>query len=117
VAAGGFRKKILFAVLLAVEVAALPVAINIATESLPDSWRPYLWIAWPLVVLATLGLAISGLGNRAATNIPASAPIQANSADSGGTVFGVQGGRQIIHPPPQPQRGPADDGPPETQNP
>lgn len=103
----------MFAVVLAVEAAALPVAINIATESLPDGWRPYLWIAWPVVVVATLGLALSGGRNQAAADPPAAAPIQINSsAAGGGTVFGVQGGRQVIHPPPQPQRGPADDDPP-----
>jgi hypothetical protein len=30
------------------------VSTNIATNALPDSWRPYLWLAWPIAVLLTV---------------------------------------------------------------
>src|SRR5215213_3339665 len=30
------------------------VSTNIATNALPDSWRPYLWLAWPIAVFVTI---------------------------------------------------------------
>lgn len=36
------------------------VLTNIATNVLPDSWRPYLWLAWPAALLVTaIGIVIA----------------------------------------------------------
>src|SRR5215217_9162841 len=38
----------------------LAVATNVATSSLPEAWRPYLWIAWPgMGLLAVLSIALA----------------------------------------------------------
>lgn len=40
--------------------ALLAIAINIATSVLPESWKPYLWLAWPTVILlSTVGIGLS----------------------------------------------------------
>ncbi len=47
-------------------VAALTaVTTNVATNALPESWRPYLWLAWPLLaVLLTGGLTLAVFASR-----------------------------------------------------
>ncbi|MCM0677501.1 NACHT domain-containing protein [Micromonospora phytophila] len=39
-------------------VALLGVATNVATGALPDRWSPYLWLAWPLLILLVLALVV-----------------------------------------------------------
>jgi hypothetical protein len=39
---------------------ALAITVNMATDALPESWKPLLWLAWPLLaleVVASVGLA------------------------------------------------------------
>ncbi|SCG78502.1 NACHT domain-containing protein [Micromonospora echinaurantiaca] len=43
-------------VLSVVGVALLGVATNVATGALPAGWSPYLWLAWPLLILLVLVL-------------------------------------------------------------
>ncbi|MCO1596846.1 NACHT domain-containing protein [Micromonospora sp. RHAY321] len=43
-------------VLSVICVALLGVATNVATGALPDRWSPYLWLAWPLLLLLVLAL-------------------------------------------------------------
>ncbi|MEH1165846.1 NACHT domain-containing protein [Micromonospora sp. CPCC 205539] len=43
-------------VLSVICVALLGVATNVATGALPERWSPYLWLAWPLLVLLILAL-------------------------------------------------------------
>ncbi len=33
------------------------ILINIATSQLPDSWKPYLWLSWPLALLVMIASA------------------------------------------------------------
>jgi hypothetical protein len=43
-------------VLSVICVALLGVATNVATGALPERWSPYLWLAWPLLILLILAL-------------------------------------------------------------
>ncbi|MGH3709712.1 MAG: NACHT domain-containing protein [Pseudonocardiaceae bacterium] len=44
-------------VMAVIAALVLPVTINIATGTLPESWKPHLWLAWPAAaVLATLSI-------------------------------------------------------------
>lgn len=45
-------------VLSVICVALLGVATNVATGALPDSWEPYLWLAWPLLVALIVTLVV-----------------------------------------------------------
>lgn len=45
--------------LATIAVLMLPATINVATGALPESWRPYLVFAWPVVVLLAAPLIIS----------------------------------------------------------
>ena len=42
--------RTLLTLLPLVPILFLPVVTNIATNSLPASWTPYLWLAWPLSI-------------------------------------------------------------------
>ncbi|MEU6078006.1 NACHT domain-containing protein [Micromonospora sp. NPDC047074] len=57
-------------------VALLGVATNVATGALPDGWTPYLWLAWPLLMLLVSVLVVVEVQRgreprRAATAVPA----------------------------------------------
>ncbi|HEX3589269.1 MAG TPA: hypothetical protein VHV74_06525 [Pseudonocardiaceae bacterium] len=56
---GGSR--VLWLVVIAdVLTAAVALLTNLATEVVPASWRPYLWIAWPvLAVLVVAGIVVA----------------------------------------------------------
>ncbi|WBB65952.1 NACHT domain-containing protein [Micromonospora sp. WMMD812] len=43
-------------VLSVICVALLGVATNVATGAMPDGWSPYLWLAWPLLVVVMVAL-------------------------------------------------------------
>ncbi|MGS2612951.1 NACHT domain-containing protein [Micromonospora sp. LZ34] len=45
-------------VLSVICVALLGVATNVATGALPQGWSPYLWVAWPLLILLVLVLVV-----------------------------------------------------------
>lgn len=39
----------------------LPTVTNVMASELPGTWRPYLWLAWPLTAVLTVLLAIAEL--------------------------------------------------------
>jgi hypothetical protein len=45
------RSLITVAVLAVTGTLLLPATSNVAADTLPDVWRPYLWLAWPLGML------------------------------------------------------------------
>ncbi|MET7966989.1 NACHT domain-containing protein [Micromonospora sp. NPDC005305] len=44
-------RRVVMVGLSVIVVALLGVATNVATGALPERWSPYLWLAWPLVLL------------------------------------------------------------------
>ena len=48
------RTLLILSVLIAIVAAASGIVGNIATTVLPDSWKPFLWIAWPVFGLFLL---------------------------------------------------------------
>jgi energy-coupling factor transporter ATP-binding protein EcfA2 len=55
--------------------ASLGVAANVGTNALPESWKPHLWLAWPvfvalLVVTVLLEVKRDGGGAQAPTAVP-----------------------------------------------
>src|SRR5574341_770020 len=62
------RTSKILLLIVAVEVLATLIAVvtNVATGALPDAWHPYLWLAWPvLVVLVIVGLLVAVQLHRA----------------------------------------------------
>ncbi|MFI5593441.1 NACHT domain-containing protein [Amycolatopsis sp. NPDC051758] len=60
----GNRVRLIFVAELLAALTA--VTTNVATNVLPDSWRPYLWLAWPvLAVLVAVGIVLAVLVHRA----------------------------------------------------
>ncbi|MDO3703603.1 NACHT domain-containing protein [Micromonospora sp. C28SCA-DRY-2] len=52
-------------VLSVICLALVGVVTNVATGALPEGWSPYLWLAWPLLILLVLVLvAVEVLGAR-----------------------------------------------------
>lgn len=51
-------RRVSTVVLSVICVALLGVATNVATGALPQGWSPYLWVAWPLLILLVLVLVV-----------------------------------------------------------
>lgn len=43
----------------------LPVASNVAADTLPEAWRPYLWVAWPVGVILAAPMIYGEIRDRA----------------------------------------------------
>jgi hypothetical protein len=65
------RSWVLAVAAVVVTALALPVAINVATDAIPESWQPYRWVAWPVAVGLLAFLVITQL--RGKTPAPTSA--------------------------------------------
>lgn len=57
------RNRISPPTLLVVLTAAvlLPAAVNVATGALPDGWRPWRWLAWPVAALLAVPVVVAEL--------------------------------------------------------
>ncbi len=42
----------------------LPVLTDVATGALPESWKPYSWVAWPLAILLASCIAVNEVGRH-----------------------------------------------------
>ncbi|MEU5529762.1 NACHT domain-containing protein [Micromonospora chersina] len=51
-------RRVVMVGLSVIVVALLGVATNVATGALPGRWSPYLWLAWPLVLLLVTVLVV-----------------------------------------------------------
>ncbi|MEU4478058.1 NACHT domain-containing protein [Micromonospora sp. NPDC023966] len=51
-------RRVVMVGLSVIVVALLGVATNVATGALPERWSPYLWLAWPLVLLLVSVLVV-----------------------------------------------------------
>jgi tetratricopeptide (TPR) repeat protein len=59
---GGRQRWII--VISLITVALLPISTNVAANSLPESWYPYLWVAWPCSVLLAVPILWVDLRSR-----------------------------------------------------
>ena len=64
----GWRARVMAAVSVLL-AAALSVTVGVAVGVLPKSWRPYLWMAWPISV--ALALAYASIAARPADAVKA----------------------------------------------
>jgi hypothetical protein len=51
-----------------IAVILLPLATNVATSAIPEQWRPYLWIAWPLAALLAVSVIVGEVRTRGAAS-------------------------------------------------
>ncbi|NUT53237.1 MAG: hypothetical protein HOV94_39030, partial [Saccharothrix sp.] len=63
-------------------VLALPILINVATGVLPAFLGPYLWFAWPVLVVAAVWIVVTSLRRPAAGAVAATRDIGASEAGS-----------------------------------
>lgn len=64
------RRSIIKALTCVTALLFLPLATNFAVDAIPEAFRPFLWVAWPVAILLAIGVASSGLkddGQSAAT--------------------------------------------------
>ncbi|MBF9130656.1 NACHT domain-containing protein [Plantactinospora sp. S1510] len=67
--------RVVTVALSVIVVALLGVATNVATGALPEKWTPYLWLAWPLLVLlVTVLVVIEAQRGREPRRAAATAP-------------------------------------------
>lgn len=58
------RSLITLVALAVIGLVLLPADSNIAANAVPDSWKPYLWLAWPLGVLLAVPLIGAEISDR-----------------------------------------------------
>jgi tetratricopeptide (TPR) repeat protein len=65
----------------------LPAAVNVATGALPDDWRPWLWLAWPVAAVLAVPVVVAELRRPSRAVLEAGdAPAE---ADSGETTWNI----------------------------
>ncbi|GAA1876163.1 hypothetical protein [Asanoa iriomotensis] len=72
----------------------LPIATNVASDTIPASWRPYTWIAWLFLLVATATAVFRRLRSRPADLIYASRLDESPYADW--TFFASKGVRESV---------------------
>jgi tetratricopeptide (TPR) repeat protein len=70
-AGGSVRRPsgVTVALLPLVFVLILPTLTNVAAGALPSTWRPYLWIAWPLAALLAVPVIFEEIKKSRASNV------------------------------------------------
>jgi hypothetical protein len=76
--------------LVLIAAVLLPAATNVATGALPDSWRPFLWVAWPLAAVLVVPVVIAEARRQGRRRRPV----------VGGTTFDVALGETMWNIPP-----------------
>ena len=77
----------------AISLLLLPIAVNVASGSIPGPWRPYLWLSWPSAGLlaALLGVIESRRSRKKCTKASLNSDVTTRPGSQ--VVFNVEARR------------------------